>query len=131
MQIFAIIMRVTNDFFTDNFNTTIEIQDVTDNRTVGDPHEIQCKVYTDKVVNTNIINITWIGPNNDTIVTNSRITVTATASADNNHTSTLQFQYLTEEDQGMYTCHVAILSNYTDFGIFKLEDVFSKFATFL
>ena len=97
---------------------------------MGDSHEIQCKIYTDKVVNASIINITWIGPNNDTIVTNNRITITATASADNNHTSTLQFLYLTEEDQGLYTCQIEIL-NYTKSGFFELENFSSKFPTFL
>ena len=98
---------------------------------MGDLHEIQCKVYTDKVVNASIINITWIGPNNDIIVTNNRINITATTSADNNHTSTLQFLYLTEEDEGLYTCHIAILNNYNDSGFLKLENFSSKFPTFL
>ena len=98
---------------------------------MGDSHEIQCKVYTDKVINANIINITWIGPNNDTIVTNNRTTViTATTSADN-HTSTLRFRYLTENDEGLYTCHIAILNNYTESGFFELENFSSKFPTFL
>ena len=99
---------------------------------MGDLHEIQCKVYTDKVVSASIVNITWIGgPNNDTIVTNNRINISAITSAGNNHTSTLQFLYLTEEDQGLYTCHIAILNNYTDSGFLKLEDFSSKFCTFL
>ena len=97
---------------------------------MGDPHEIQCKVYTDKVINANIISITWIGPNNDTIVTNNRTNITATTSAGNNHTSTLQYLYLTEEDQGLYTCHITILNNYNDSGFLKLEDFSSKFCTF-
>ena len=97
---------------------------------MGDPHEIQCTVYTDKVINANITDITWIGPSNNTIVTDNRVIIvnaTTSISADNNHTSTLQFIYLTEEDQGMYTCRVAILNNYTDSELFELEDFSSKF----
>ena len=98
---------------------------------MGDSHEIQCEVNFDKIINASIINVTWRGPNNDTIMTNNRITINTTASANNNHTSTLQFQYLTEADQGSYTCHIAILNNYTKSGYFKLDDFSSKFPTFL
>ena len=122
MKIF--VVNNFGDLFTDDFDTNIDIQDVTENRTVGDPHEVQCEVNNNEVVNTSI---TWIGPNNDTIVTNNRIIVNATISADNNHTSTLRFLYLTEEDQGLYICHVTILNNYTDSKSFKLDDFTSKF----
>ena len=122
MKIF--VVNNFGDLFTDDFNTTIDIQDVTENRTVGDPHEVQCEVYNNEVLNTSI---TWIGPNNDTIVTNNRIIVNATISADNNHTSTLRFLYLSEEDQGSYNCHVTILNNYTDSKSFELDDFTSEF----
>ena len=97
---------------------------------MGGSHEIQCKVNFNKVINASIIKVTWRGPNNDTILTNNRTTINTTASADNNHTSTLQFQYLIEEDQGLYTCHIEVL-NYTKSGFFKLEKFSSKFPTFL
>ena len=94
---------------------------------MGDSHEIQCEVNFDKIISASIINVTWRGPNNDT---NNRITINTTASADNNYTSTLQFYYLTEEDEGLYTCHIEIL-NYTKSGFFIFENFSSKFPTFL
>ena len=111
---------------TDYIETTVDIYDNTmQNLTLGNPYEIQCKVYTDQVVHSDIINITWIGPDNDTVVNDSRIIVTTTNSIGNNHTSTLQFLYLKEGDEGLYTCHVAILSN-TDSESFELETILSK-----
>ena len=113
--------------FTDDLNTNVEIQDVMENRIVGDPYEIQCNAYTNHAVD---VNITWNGPNNDTIVTNNRIIVNTNTSVGKNHTSTLQFLNLTEEDRGLYTCHVAVLSNTTS-RFFKLEGLSSKFHCLL
>ena len=86
--------------------------------TIGDPYEIECAVYTDLVIHSDLVNFTWIGPNNQTIlanngtiIINNRTNVTTTTSVGNNHTSTLRFLYLTEEDQGLYTCHVTILTD--------------------
>ena len=111
---------------TDSIETTVDIYDNTmQNLTLGNPYEIQCEVYTDQVVHSDIVNITWIGPDNDTVVNDSRIIVTTTNSIGNNHISTLQFLYLKEGDEGLYTCHVTILSN-TDSESFELETILSK-----
>ena len=113
---------------TDDIGTTVDVYGTMENLTMGDPYEIQCEVYTDQLVHSDIVNITWIGPNNDTIVPDKRISITTTNSTGHNHTSTLQFSYLSEDDEGMlFTCHVTILSN-TDSKSFEIEEISSKLA---
>ena len=97
--------------FADDINATVDIYGDVENLTVGYPHEIYCEVDTDEVVNSDLVNITWIGPDNNTVVNDSRIIVTTTNSFENNHTSTLQFLNLIEDDKGLYTCLVAISGN--------------------
>ena len=96
-----------------------------ENFTVADPYEIKCAVNTDQVIHSDIVSFTWIGPNNETFIVNngtimtnngtaivnSRTIATTTTSVGFDHASTLHFLYLSEEDQGLYTCHVAILDN--------------------
>ena len=95
---------------------------------VGNPYEIWCKVQTDPEVHSDIVNISWIAPNGDAIVTNDRISVIPITSDGNNHTSQLQFLYLSDEDEGLYVCNVAILST-TDSMSFELEKILSKFSS--
>ena len=97
--------------FADDINATVDIYGGVENLTVGYPHEIYCEVDTGQVVNSDLVNITWIGPDNNTVVNDSRIIVTTTNSIGNNHTSTLQFLNLIEDDKGLYTCLVAIPGN--------------------
>ena len=114
------------DMFTDDIGITVDVHGAMENLTVGNPYEIQCKVYTDQIVNSDIVDITWIGPDNDTIVADGRLSVTNFSSG-HNHTSTLLFSYLSEDDEGiLFTCNVTILSN-TDSGSFKVEELSSKF----
>ena len=94
--------------FTDDINTTVNILGAVENLTAGDPHVIQCEVHTDQRV---LLNITWIGPNNNTIVNDSRMSVTTSNSVGYYHTSTLNFSPLSEGDKGSYTCHVEIHGN--------------------
>ena len=95
---------------------------------MGEPYEIQCKVQTDPQVHSDIVNITWVAPNGDTVVTNDRINVIPITSNGNNHTSQLQFLYLSDEDEGLYVCSVTIL-NITDSMSFDLEEILSKFPS--
>ena len=97
--------------FTDYINTTVNLHGAVENLTVGDPYVIQCEVHTDQIVNSDIVNITWIGPYSNTIVNNSRMSVTTYNSVGRNHTSTLYFSPLNEGDKGSYTCHVEIYGN--------------------
>ena len=117
------------DLFTDDIDTTVDVYGTMENLTVGDKYEIQCEVYTDQLVHSDIVNITWIRSNNDTVVTDTRISITTTNSTGHNHTSTLQFSYLSEDDEGLlFTCQVTILNN-TDSESFEIKEILSKLAT--
>lgn len=95
----------------------------TENLIVGAPYEIYCKVHTKPEVHAEIVNITWIGlPNIDT---DNRISVIPLTSDGSNHTSILQFLYLSDKDEGLYGCNVTIF-NRTDSMYFELEGILSK-----
>ena len=76
---------------------------------VGSPQDIQCIVSTVSGVELSLVMISWMGPGGESITNDSRVTISPTTSSGNNYTSSLQFVYLTEGDEGMYTCNVMIL----------------------
>jgi len=53
--------------------------------------------------------ISWMGPGGDTIRNDSRVTIIPTISINSDYISTLEFNYLMEGDEGIYTCEVMIL----------------------
>ena len=76
---------------------------------VGSEQEVHCTVGTVSGVEMDSVMISWTGPGGDAITTDSRVTISATTSSGNDYISTLQFAYLMEGDEGMYTCSVMIL----------------------
>ena len=76
---------------------------------VGSPQDIQCIVSTVSGVELSSVMISWMGPGGEFITNDSRVTISPTTSSGNNYTSSLQFTYLMEGDEGMYTCNVMIL----------------------
>ena len=76
---------------------------------VGSPQDIQCIVSTVSGVELSSVMISWMGPGGESITNDSRVTISPTTSNGNNYTSSLQFTYLMEGDEGMYTCNVMIL----------------------
>ena len=83
---------------------------------VGSPQDIQCTVSTVNGVELSSVMISWMGPGGDTIINDSRVTISPTSSSGNNYTSSLQFMYLMEGDEGTYECIVMILEkNESDF----------------
>ena len=76
---------------------------------VGSPQDIQCIVSTVSGVESSSVMISWMGPGGESITNDSRVTINPTTSNGNNYTSSLQFTYLMEGDEGMYTCNVMIL----------------------
>ena len=76
---------------------------------VGSPKDIQCIVSTVSGVELSSVMISWMGPGGESITNDSRVTISPTTSSGNNYTSNLQFTYLMEGDEGMYTCNVMIL----------------------
>ena len=76
---------------------------------VGSPQDIQCTVSTVSGVELGSVMISWMGPGGDTITNDSRVTISPTSGSGNNYTSSLQFMYLMEGDEGTYECNVMIL----------------------
>ena len=78
---------------------------------VGSPQDIQCIVSTVSGVELSSVMISWMGPGGESITNDSRVMISPTTSSGNNYTSNLQFTYLMEGDEGLYTCNVMILEN--------------------
>ena len=76
---------------------------------MGNPQMIECRVSTVSGIKFNSVMISWMGPGGDTITNDSRVTISPTSSSGNNYTSSFQFTYLMEGDNGTYTCNVMIL----------------------
>ena len=93
---------------------------------VGSPQDIQCIVSTVSGVELSSVMISWMGPGGESITNDSRVTISPTTSSGNNYTSSLQFTYLMEGDEGMYTCNVMILENSVSY-FNTLNDLTSKF----
>ena len=76
---------------------------------VGSPLVINCTVSTVSGVESSSVMISWMGPEGGSIVNDSRVAISPTTSSGNNYTSSLQFTYLMEGDEGTYTCNVTVL----------------------
>ena len=85
---------------------------------VGSPQEIHCIVSTVSGVDPRLVSITWMGPGGDTITNDSRVNISPITLINDNYISTIEFTYLLEGDEGVYTCNVTILetkeSDYTE-----------------
>ena len=94
---------------------------------VGSPQDIQCTVSTVSGVKLSSVLINWMGPGGDAITNDNRVTISPTSGSGNNYTSSLQFMYLMEGDEGTYECNVMILeTNISD--SMKLTKLTSKFV---
>ena len=76
---------------------------------VGSPQVINCTVSTVSGVESSSVMISWMRPREGSITSDSRVIISPTTSSGNNYTSSLQFTYLMEGDEGTYTCSVMIL----------------------
>ena len=94
---------------------------------VGSPQDIQCIVSTVSGVELSSVMISWMRPGGESITNDSRVTITPTTSNGNNYTSSLQFTYLMEGDEGMYTCNVMILETKTSRQL-KLTNLTGKYV---
>ena len=92
---------------------------------VGSPQDIQCIVSTVSGVELSSVMISWMRPGGESITNDSRVTISPTTSSGNNYTSSLQFNYLMEGDEGMYTCNVMILET-MNLQIAEIESSTSK-----
>jgi len=92
---------------------------------VGTPQDIQCRVRTASGVELSSVMISWIGPEGDTITNNSRVTISQTSGSGVKYYSSLQFMYLTVEDEGTYACNVRILKASTSESL-QIRDLVGK-----
>ena len=76
---------------------------------VGSPQDIHCIVSTVSGVESSSVTISWMGSDGNLITDSSRIIVNPITASGNNYTSSLNFIYLIEGDEGIYTCNVMIL----------------------
>ena len=76
---------------------------------VSSPQVINCTVSTVSGVESSSVMISWMGPGGGSIISDSRVTISPTPNSGNTYTSSLQFTYLMEGDEGTYTCNVMIL----------------------
>ena len=77
---------------------------------VGNPQDIQCTVEVEfNGVESSSVIFNWLAPERIPIMNNSRMIISPTISFANTFVSTLQFSYLMENDDGIYTCDAVIL----------------------
>jgi len=76
---------------------------------IGNSLIVECTVNADSGLDFGSIILNWMGPEGDTITNDSRVTINPTTSSGNTYTSSIQFTYLMEGDEGTYMCNVMIL----------------------
>ena len=96
---------------------------------VGSPLIINCTVNTVSGVESSSVLISWTvfggGSGGGPIINGSRVSISPTTSSGNNYTSSVQFTYLMEGDEGTYTCNVMILETIV-FQSVELQSLISK-----
>ena len=98
---------------------------------MGSPQALTCTVSTVDGVESNLVTISWIGPegyytNNSSI--NIKIEWMEHQIEENSinyYSSTLHFSYLKERDVGIYTCNVTILDT-LNFQTAEIQSVIGK-----
>ena len=92
---------------------------------MGSPQVINCTVNTVSGVESSSVMISWMGPGG--VITNdNRVTISSTTSSGNTYTSSLQFTYLIDGDEGTYTCNVMILETNGSQSV-ELQSLTSKY----
>ena len=112
-----------------SFMVTTTLQPSTNQPRVGMSVDIVCTVSTVSGVESSSVLISWIGPGGGSgggpIINDSRVSISPTTSRGNNYTSSVQFTYLMEGDEGIYTCNVMILET-TGSSSYTLPSLISK-----
>ena len=92
---------------------------------VGSAQTIQCIVSTDSGSSFGSVVVSWTGPGGDSILNDSRVTV-ATSFDGSSYTSSIQFAYLMEGDEGTYTCNVTSSSGVNGVESIEIDTLTSK-----
>ena len=112
---------------------------------VGSPQVINCTVSTVSGVEFNSVVITWMitregsgggsgvgsgGGGVDTIMNSDRVTISSVDSnGGNNYTSSVEFTYLMEGDEGTYICDVIILET-SETNFVDIENISSEHVVY-
>ena len=91
---------------------------------VGEMQDIICSVSTAFETDTSEITLTWVGPEG-VIIEDDRVSIVPTFSDGNTFTTILQFDYLMEDDEGVYTCDIMIGENVETLSV-ELQNINSK-----
>ena len=101
---------------------------------VGMSVDIVCTVSKVSGVESSSVLISWTGPEGGSgggsIINDSRVSISPTTSNGNNYTSSVQFTYLMEGDEGTYTCNATILE-ISESSSYTLPSLISKLGLFL
>ena len=92
---------------------------------MGSPQVITCTVNTVNGVESSSVMISWMGPGGGSIISDSRVIINPTISSGSTYTSSLQFTYLMEGNEGIYTCNVVIF-NASESQLVDLQSLTSK-----
>ena len=106
---------------------TISPSDPIQGAMVCSPQIIDCIMSTVSGVESSSVMISWMGPGGSSITSDGRVTISPTTSSGNTYTSSLQFDYLMEGDNGTYTCSVTIL----DIGASRSIDIQTLFGKWI
>ena len=92
-----------------------------------------CSVTINSTIDPNSVELTWT--NNDSIITtDNRVTITPTNITVNpssfTYSTTIQFAYLMEGDEGDYTCNV-VADNLTESQSVTLQNLISMFIVYI
>jgi len=93
---------------------------------VGSSQVIRCSANLDD----NILMISWTEPGGGSITTDDRVIISPTTSSGNNYTSSLQFTYLMEGDEGNYTCNVILPDGNNVSQSFEIDSLTGKTILF-
>ena len=107
---------------------TTALDPVNSQPTVGRDEDIVCTVSGIIGVEPSALMISWFGPQGRiTNDSDSRLSIIPTTFSNNAYISRLLFEYLVEDDEGNYTCNVAILDDSTS-SVIWLQSFFSMLS---
>jgi len=96
---------------------------------VGEMQDIVCSISTAFETDTSEITLTWVGPEG-VIIEDDRVSIVPTFSDGNTFTTILQFDYLMEDDEGVYTCDIMIGENVETLSV-ELQNINSMYSVLI
>jgi len=92
---------------------------------VGEMQDIICTITTAIGTDTSEVTLTWVGPEG-VIIEDGRVSIIPTFVDDNIYTTILQFEYLMEGDEGVYSCDVMVGEDVETLSV-ELQSITSKY----